>query len=643
MDYSWRFVSRYSVENGLDTSDMETFKKDPNASLAREIAQNSIDAANGERPVRIEFKVFSAPRESIPGIDELSEEIEKTYAYVQDSNKDKRPLEIIKKAIASKEIKCLRISDFNTKGLVGVSTNNKESDFYKLTKGSGVSNKAETAGGSKGIGKFATFVASSTNTVFYSTVSINGEQGYIGISKLRSRQEGDDPDLLTEGTGYYADGNKNLPIQGKLVLDQAFDRSMENPGTDIYIIGFKDRAGWKESIISKVLESFMAAILKGRLEVLVDDVLINKESAESIIYESGMLLKAGKKAKKDIEAQFELLHQGEEQGVYSKNLIVGDGNEISVYVKQYSSKESDRATKHCVMIRYPYMKILYTMGHSFLPYSALCIIHKNDLNKRLRIIENPQHTDWEIKRLNEEPEEKEKTKKLRQEMELIIDNYIEEVLQQNVSEQADMEGAGEFLPAENEEIGEDPGSIKPDEENEEISITPIKRVKATGPKTSKLGIANESLEFETGGEDGDEGKTPSPPDDTPEPNPLPSDEPKDDDTGGRDGDQPVIVKTQLSGMRYRIIVTDKRAGKYDVSFISSYDEGNCEMSLRQFGASDDKYPVGIISATLNGEQCKIEDGNVVQMRLEKDKNYTVSCEVDVKNLFAGEVVMYAYR
>lgn len=58
-DTLWRFPdNNYTNENGLDTSDMEMFKKDPVSSLAREICQNSIDAAYGEKPVRVEFSLF---------------------------------------------------------------------------------------------------------------------------------------------------------------------------------------------------------------------------------------------------------------------------------------------------------------------------------------------------------------------------------------------------------------------------------------------------------------------------------------------------------------------------------------------------------------------------------------------------------
>ncbi len=53
-DKMWRFVgNNYATETGLDTADMETFKKDPISSLAREICQNSIDARAGKDKVVI--------------------------------------------------------------------------------------------------------------------------------------------------------------------------------------------------------------------------------------------------------------------------------------------------------------------------------------------------------------------------------------------------------------------------------------------------------------------------------------------------------------------------------------------------------------------------------------------------------------
>lgn len=641
MSIKWRFASRYGDEIGLDTSDLETFKKDPNASLAREIAQNSIDAAKDEEPVLIEFKLFEIDRNNIPGVDELSEEISLTANSVKDDDKDKKTINSINKAIQQNILTCLRISDFNTKGLIGVSTNDKETPFYNLTKGSGVSRKTGTAGGSKGIGKFATFVTSSTNTVFYSTITTENEKGYIGICKLRSRPVNDDPDLLTEGKGYYAEGERNLPILEELNLDPSFNRNGET-GTDVYIIGFKEREDWKEVIVAKILESFMVAIIKNRLVVKVEDIIVSADTVSNILYQSDILSKRGKKERKDIEAQYELLTQSEENGVFNRDFYV-NGDCISIYVKKYSAKNTERATKQCVMVRHPYMKIKHTTGHSFLPYSALCIIHQNELNKRLRDIENPQHDAWEIKRLDDEPEEKKITKMLKREMEDSIDSYIEEILQLSVSKITDMEGAWEYLPS--DEDGDLPG-----EDNEKLShsenveASNPQRVNKSSVKTSKVGNESENYDFDTGDVGDEEGyKVPSEGGEIPNPNPNPEHEPKDEDRGSGEGDKPILKKTMISGMKYKLIIVNKNASKYNVVFTSQYTESKCELALRQFGANQDKYPINIINATINGQPCEIVDGKIVNFSLNKGDKYTFTCEVDVKEMFAGEVVLYAYR
>ena len=75
---NWRFIGNsYGIENGLDIANKETFKKDPIASLAREVCQNSIDAKESTKnKVIVEFKTFELNREEIPGYDRLKAEIE---------------------------------------------------------------------------------------------------------------------------------------------------------------------------------------------------------------------------------------------------------------------------------------------------------------------------------------------------------------------------------------------------------------------------------------------------------------------------------------------------------------------------------------------------------------------------------------
>ena len=263
----WRFPgNNYTNESGLDTSDMETFKKDPISSLARELCQNSIDARlDVNHPVIVEFNLFQIENEKIPGKKRILQEVVscgKEWAY---HHKISTQLKEMEKSLNKKNIDCLRISDFNTTGLKGVSTGEKSS-WYLLTKGSGISDKSGTTGGSKGIGKFATFVASEFNTVFYSTQTIDNEFGYEGICKLCSTSM-ENSDEKTQGIGYYGRDEKNNPILEQYSLEPGYSRT--EPGTDIFIVGFRQETTWIKDIVTKVLDSFMSAIVRNQLIIKI--------------------------------------------------------------------------------------------------------------------------------------------------------------------------------------------------------------------------------------------------------------------------------------------------------------------------------------------------------------------------------------
>lgn len=635
----WRFPdNNYTNEHGLDTSDMEMFKKDPVSSLAREICQNSIDAAFGEKPVRVEFCLFDINREEVPGIDQLTEQITACYEYKKGSAKEGLALAELKKNVEKQTITCLRISDFNTTGVIGARTNERGTPFYNLTKGSGVSDKDGSSGGSKGIGKFASFVVSATNTVFYSTRAKDGSCGYIGISKLRSTPiPGQDPDLLTMGIGYYGADKKNFPILEEIRLDKDFTRDEKEYGTDVYIIGFNKFKGWQSAIIAKVLESFMVAVMREELEVVVDDIIVNQDTVKELIYSDEF--KATKTELKDIRAQYELLQGGE--SVTIQELPIDENNSVTIYLKQYSQLDEANATKRCIMVRYPYMKITHMTTGAYLPFSALCIIHESELNEKLRAIENPQHTGWEIKRLNDFPAEKKATRQMQRALEQTVKEYIRNVLRESSSESTDIEGAGEFLPSQDALGGVTGSAIT----NEQVLVRPISPVKTQTPKTAKAGEDGESYEFSEGElvEEGEGGKKPKKKKKKePQPNPAPKPEPKDGTEVGP-GKSPVLKKVPLSGMRYRTVVTDKTGGKYDCIFTSQYDESNCEFAIRLCGEAADKYPVEIVAASIGGSACEIQDGKIVGMRIIKGKTYKVSYSVKSSEMFASEVILNAYR
>ena len=385
MCLQWRFPDNGNgMEYGLETGDIDIFKKDPIGSLAREICQNSIDANRGIHPTRIEFSTFDVARNDIPGIEELSEQIEACYQYRKDDKKEGAAIQAIHSMINLPIIPCLRISDFNTTGLIGVSTFERGVPFYNLTKTSGTSFKGAGSGGSKGIGKAAAFVASGTRTVFYSTYTQREEKGYIGISKLRSVPIDTDGYKMSVAEGYYGCKEDSFPcVDSELYLDPTFTRAYGDYGTDLYLIGFGHRANWKSDLMFKLLDSFMVAFVKGLLEVTVDNITLSKDTIKKIIYDVTSFPGKDASSLKSIMAQYELL-TSVDNVTYIEKIVKGYGP-INVLVKSYSQGESHRATGTCDIIRYPYMKITSHGVGRLIPYSAMCIIENGDLNEALRL------------------------------------------------------------------------------------------------------------------------------------------------------------------------------------------------------------------------------------------------------------------
>lgn len=627
---NWRFKgNNYTYENGLDTADMETFKKDPIASLARESCQNSIDARkDGEKKVIIEFETFEINNKDIPGYDRLRAEIEncKEYKNSQNNRKDYEQLSDMIKAIEKDTITCLRISDFNTTGLYG-------DKFYLLTKGSGITDKTGITGGSKGIGKYASFVASIFNTVFYSTYTVNGESKCLGISKLCSAPM-DGTDEKTMGTGYYGFDIKNTPMDKQIELDNNYKRT--SSGTDLYILGFRKEDSWKQQILSMLLDSFLVAVYKDELEIRVDDINVNKANLKEIVENERLITK---NLRKSIISQYLLV--SEEEGVFTKTSdVLGYGN-IKIYVKSFSRDDSYLATGNCVMIRYPYMKIKSFNGISTMPCSAMCVIENNELNEQLKDIENPQHTDWEPKRKNDESLTRE-IKNVIQQMRNTIIDFVYEVLSTSETEKLDIEGAGEYLPESNDDNSD---LIGGEQEESVVKDTPVIIKRIDNKKYSK----NPMIETNTLegivpdiGEHNDEG------DDSPVPtgsNTGNKGEPHEsDDTkgGSEEGDKDILRHVPLTDIKKVFFVADKENGEYISIIDSVYEESDCELEVYYFDDAGFKYNANIVKCIVNDVETEIEDGKAVRFKICLGKN-KADIYTDLRDYYRCEVKLYANR
>lgn len=622
----WRFPgNNFTEDRGIDTPDMETFAKEPIASLARETCQNSIDAKQEGKKALVEFKTFSLKCDDIPGIFDIKKQTQACLDYQVENGKDYKTLMKINECLKQDEVSCLRISDFNTKGLGGVDSQER-TPFFLLTKGSGLSDKSGTKGGSKGIGKFASFVASSINTVFYSTLSIAQEVGYLGICKLCSAKM-DGKEENTIGIGYYGRDYKNSPILEQYSLDSDFKRETE--GTDIYIIAFRFNKDWKKEIITKILDSFISAIYFSELEIKVDDIYVNKDTLKEII-ESEYI---DNRQYNSIKSQFILLT---DPNVFKRSITIEDYGNIDVYVKAFKKEESSLATYNCVMIRYPYMKIKENKRISQIPCSAMCIIGDNNLNVELRDIENPQHTDWEPKRIDDDAKKSEiinLIKTIREE----INNYAKEVLLSNESDKTDLEGAGEYLPGSDEDGGD---GIK-----FEIDEKPIIAKKVKNKVKDFIGVVED--------EDGNAVQPDIGSHNEGNDSPMPSGENEgssgtahdsDDEAGYDDkGELEVVRNVQLTGMKYTLMMPNKETGEYIVAFNSLYSEKDCILEINYLDDSKQKYKINIIDCIVNELEHSFSDNNIIHLKIEEGKTYKIKLKTDIKEYYACEVKMYANR
>lgn len=231
----WSFPSNNGGDvNGISNAGIETFQGTRLKSLAREICQNSLDAiVDSKKPVIVEFSSFSLKVDEVPDINSLVDAFKRSKSFwlCQNSKKATDFFDEAIKLLETGTIPFLRVSDYNTSGLVG-SHEEYNSPWCNLTKGTGISDKAGSAGGSFGIGKFAPYACSIFRTVFYSTCDIDGVCASQGISRITSFRL--DDGQITTGVGYYGQ-NGNKPIYNQMHLDGSFTRNVDQTGTDIYI------------------------------------------------------------------------------------------------------------------------------------------------------------------------------------------------------------------------------------------------------------------------------------------------------------------------------------------------------------------------------------------------------------------------
>ncbi|WP_406617294.1 hypothetical protein [Mycoplasmopsis adleri] len=666
MNQKWRFPSsNHGKTTGMSEPGTETFKQDPLTSFAREIVQNSIDARrNDDEPTKIIFAEFEINTDEIPGLAGLKRGIENCMEYWSQKPDYLEAYNKMLDLLKNKKIKCLRISDYNTTGLIGVnSTNPNKNNFLALVKGTGVSEKgtSKTAGGSKGIGKNALFLLSEIKTVLFSTLAIPYEhsdgldKGWIGVAEFISGYIDDESQKNTghilnedrdvsQGTGFYSDSDKNNSIPELLFLDPSQKHRTNKTGTDIYIIGFEQENFEKETIKS-ILESFMYAIVNGELEIDINKIQINKTTLSQIIADINNDL--DKRLKANILSQYKLMTGAENVSIYT---IETDWGNCELRILPYNNDEKELATNQCTMIRYPWMKITdWKLGQNY-NVSSLCIIDKGIICQKLRDIENPQHNKWEIKRLNNNKDLQRETNNLMKSIREQIISKVAECLGYTDEDQLDPNGASEFLPdipEDNQEKGKNNKRIST--VSESTSFSSRKPNITINKKPTHESDDDEGLmptigsfdEEETGNIQNPMGHNDSQSGDS---------HPGSSFSQEKEGDSITYKLSKLSGINYKAISTNKNEGKLRITFMSPDNYEKCYLKIFMLDDNNKKLPIKIINMKCNDAEIindavpETKSGGVFgPFNVLNHKKMIIDITTNQLGYFGSEVIIYACK
>lgn len=425
----WNFPgNNYGQVTGISEAGIETFKGLPTGSLVREVCQNSLDAVdNRDNPVYMEFEKIGVKCGEIPGFEELKTALEKCCEYGVEQNNNKT-IKFFQKSLESikNNINVLRISDYNTKGLLGSDKEEESNPWRNLVKANGVSDKEGSSGGSFGIGKSASFVCSKIRTIFYRTLDKDGLIAAQGISKLISfRKEADISGNMTNGTGYYGEKEKNSAIKYIDLLDKINKRV--SSGTDIFIYAFDEDKNWESHIITELLESFLLSFYKGKLEVKVGNILINSDNLEKLIKTYPLdYAKSYYKVLIDTES-CEIKENFENMGTLILKVLM-----------------KDELNRRVLISRSNGMKIFDKDRISgSIQFSGILEMNGDELNKYFRVMESPQHNKWE-------PDRHEENKNLAKKKISKLNSWIKEKIRELAiggnEEEIDAEGVGELIP-----------------------------------------------------------------------------------------------------------------------------------------------------------------------------------------------------
>ena len=419
----WNFPSNGGGQiNGIAVAGIQIFAGKEIAALAREICQNSLDAAIGENSaVAVEFERYEISPNDIPGVRSYEKVLKSCQTFWK--KKSSKAEAFIKEAIIRlklSKISVLRISDFNTTGLIKPFDPWAMEGWNTLTKIAGGAIKAGTAAGNFGIGKNAAFANSCCRLVFYRTLNKDNEHAAQGVTELVSFNL--DSENIAAGTGYYGKKQRNMPLEEIDELEKIYRRT--SIGTDVFIYGFSGGEHWVDELIDALIENFLVAIYRDKLQVTVQGREINKNALGTFV--------------KDDAANYYKILTGDgdirrfEYDFYDKDKLMGT-LKLGVLVDPTA-----KLNRRVLIVRKSGMKLFELDRFSrTLNFTAILELEGYDLNAFFRHMETPDHTNWEPSR---HPTRRKDATKYLAELKSWVRKTISKLGEANISDEIEVPG-----------------------------------------------------------------------------------------------------------------------------------------------------------------------------------------------------------
>ena len=291
MGERWQFSAIPCIEESTFNKILERFYNFGVSGLVRENIQNSLDGKipGTTEPVIVTIKTGSINKNDIPGLDEIKERIKCLQGR---NNYTKETIEHMKNKMDDKIVNYISFEDFNTKGLRGA-LNGQSDDpkdtwsIYAYNKGVHTEEDDEklekSRGGSHGIGKIASNAASDLYMMYFANCDEDGNKHLGGTVQLIEHKF---KNHHYRSTGYFTDvkdlGNnrtKFYPFENK--FHKVF--SKDTRGLKIIIPFLRDQFNDEDEILKSVCDSFFIAILENKLQVIINDKKLDKDTIKNYI------------------------------------------------------------------------------------------------------------------------------------------------------------------------------------------------------------------------------------------------------------------------------------------------------------------------------------------------------------------------